>query len=425
MIIKNGLVWEESGSFLTKDLHIDSDTHRIAMDSADTADDTIIDASGLYVIPGLVDIHIHGAMGCDFSDGSAEGLLKIAKYLRSCGVTAFCPTSMTLPENQLLTAFASTREIPDDNSHAFIAGIHMEGPFLSPEKKGAQKASYLRAPDIDMFRRLSQACDNKIRIITIAPELSGADAFIREFHSQLKDLIFPHHENEIAQSECCNDKIFAKYWMHNAFLNIDNRKMSKSLGNFRTVREISEQYDLQVLRFFMLNAHYRSPLNFSADLMEAAKNALERITDAAANLKDRKAAAQTETATDAEKELLAQAQEFVKKFEEAMDDDFNTADALAAIFELVKFANTNVSEASSAEFAGALLDTMVKLCDVLGLKAVKTEEILDKEIEDLIAERQEARKAKNFARADEIRDELLAKGIILKDTREGVKWKRA
>ena len=116
--------------------------------------------------------------------------------------------------------------------------------------------------------------------------------------------------------------------MHNAFLNIDNRKMSKSLGNFRTVREISEQYDLQVLRFFMLNAHYRSPLNFSADLMEAAKNALERITDAAANLKDRKAAAQTEAATDAEKELLAQSQEFVKKFEEAMDDDFNTADAL-------------------------------------------------------------------------------------------------
>ena len=192
-----------------------------------------------------------------------------------------------------------------------------------------------------------------------------------DIHAGGEDLIFPHHENEIAQSECCNDKIFARYWMHNAFLNIDNRKMSKSLGNFRTVREISEQYDLQVLRFFMLNAHYRSPLNFSADLMEAAKNALERITDAAANLKDRKAAAQTETATDAEKELLAQAQEFVKKFEEAMDDDFNTADALAAIFELVKFANTNVSEASSAEFAGALLDTMVKLCDVLGLKAVE------------------------------------------------------
>ena len=246
-----------------------------------------------------------------------------------------------------------------------------------------------------------------------------------DIHAGGEDLIFPHHENEIAQSEAANDKPFAKYWMHNAFLNIDNRKMSKSLGNFFTVREISEKYDLQVLRFFMLSAHYRSPLNFSADLMESAKNALERITDAAANLKDRKNAAQTESATDAEKELLTQSHEFVKKFEEAMDDDFNTADALAAIFELVKFANTNVSEASSAEFAGTLLDTMVKLCDVLGLKAVKTEEILDKEIEDLIAERQEARKAKNFARADEIRDELLAKGIILKDTREGVKWKRA
>ena len=246
-----------------------------------------------------------------------------------------------------------------------------------------------------------------------------------DIHGGGQDLIFPHHENEIAQSECLTGQVMAKYWLHNGFITINKEKMSKSLGNFFTVREISEKYDLQVLRFFMLNAHYRSPLNFSADLMEAAKNALERITDAAANLKDRKAAAQTETATDAEKELLAQAQEFVKKFEEAMDDDFNTADALAAIFELVKFANTNVSEASSAEFAGALLDTMVKLCDVLGLKAVKTEEILDKEIEDLIAERQEARKAKNFARADEIRDELLAKGIILKDTREGVKWKRA
>ena len=170
-----------------------------------------------------------------------------------------------------------------------------------------------------------------------------------DIHAGGEDLIFPHHENEIAQSECCNDKIFAKYWMHNAFLNIDNRKMSKSLGNFRTVREISEQYDLQVLRFFMLNAHYRSPLNFSADLMEAAKNALERITDAAANLKDRKAAAQTDTATDAEKELLAQAQEFVKKFEEAMDDDFNTADALAAKLGAKGVKNIAVYDASKTD----------------------------------------------------------------------------
>ena len=201
--------------------------------------------------------------------------------------------------------------------------------------------------------------------------------------------------------------------------------MSKSLGNFRTVREISEQYDLQVLRFFMLNAHYRSPLNFSADLMESSKNALERITDAAASLKDHKDNAQAADLTEQEQALLAEASGFVKKFEEAMDDDFNTADALAAVFELVKFANTNVTEESSKAFAAGLLELLVKLCDVLGIIAVKKEEILDKEIEDLIQERQEARKAKNFARADEIRDELLAKGIILKDTREGVKWKRA
>ena len=245
-----------------------------------------------------------------------------------------------------------------------------------------------------------------------------------DIHAGGEDLIFPHHENEIAQSECCNGKIFARYWMHNAFLNIDNRKMSKSLGNLRTVREISEQYDLQVLRFFMLNAHYRSPLNFSADLMEASKNALERIVEAASRLNDRKANAAKE-ASRREQELLKEAEGFVTKFEEAMDDDFNTADALAAVFELVKYANTNVTEESSAAFAGGLLDELVKLCDVLGLIVVKKEEILDKEIEDLIAERQEARKAKNFARADEIRDELLAKGIILKDTREGVKWKRA
>ncbi|MDO4519903.1 MAG: cysteine--tRNA ligase [Eubacteriales bacterium] len=246
-----------------------------------------------------------------------------------------------------------------------------------------------------------------------------------DIHAGGEDLVFPHHENEIAQSECCNGKTFARYWMHNAFLNIDNKKMSKSLGNFRTVRQISEQYDLQVLRFFMLNAHYRSPLNFSADLMEASKNALERINDAAAKLKDIVDANQAVVITDAEKALLPEIQKFVEKYETAMDDDFNTADALAAIFELVKFANTNANGQSSAEFAGELLKTIEKLCDILGLIAVKKEEILDKEIEDLIAQRQEARKAKNFARADEIRDELLAKGIILKDTREGVKWKRA
>ena len=246
-----------------------------------------------------------------------------------------------------------------------------------------------------------------------------------DIHAGGEDLIFPHHENEIAQSECCNGKIFARYWMHNGFLNIDNRKMSKSLGNFRTVRQIGEQYDLQVLRFFMLNAHYRSPLNFSADLMEAAKNSLERILEAAGKLSDRKDNGAAENITEEELALLKEAEGFVTKFEAAMDDDFNTADALAAIFEFVKFANTNVDENSSREFAGGLYEELFKLSDVLGLKIEKKEEILDKEIEDLIQERQAARKAKDFKRADEIRDELLKKGIILKDTREGVKWQRA
>ena len=246
-----------------------------------------------------------------------------------------------------------------------------------------------------------------------------------DIHAGGEDLIFPHHENEIAQSECCNGKTFARYWMHNAFLNIDNRKMSKSLGNFRTVREISAQYDLQVLRFFMLNAHYRSPLNFSAELMESSANALERIVTAASRLKDIRESAAGKELRDDEKELLEEAKGFTAAFEEAMDDDFNTADALAAVFELVRFANIRAGEENSAAFADSLLGQLTTLCDVLGLIVEKEEEILDKDIEALIEERQAARKAKDFARADAIRDELLAKGIVLKDTREGVKWSRA
>ena len=246
-----------------------------------------------------------------------------------------------------------------------------------------------------------------------------------DIHAGGEDLVFPHHENEIAQSEAANGKEFAKYWMHNAFLNIDNKKMSKSLGNFRTVREISEQYDLQVLRFFMLSAHYRSPLNFSADLMEASKNGLERIVNAAQNLKFRMKNVQTEAITEAEKQAFARTQEFVKEFEDAMDDDFNTADAVAAVFDLVKYINTNTSEESSNEYLSLLLGRLVKLCDVLGLIVDKEEEILEEDIEKMIEERQAARKAKYFAKADAIRDELLAKGIILEDTREGVKWKKA
>ena len=237
-----------------------------------------------------------------------------------------------------------------------------------------------------------------------------------DIHAGGEDLIFPHHENEIAQSECANGKTFANYWMHNAFLNIDNRKMSKSLGNFFTVREISEKYDLQVLRLFMLSAQYRSPLNFSADLMEASKNSLERIRTAAEHQAD---------CLKEEKQNQAAVEELVQKFETAMDDDFNTADAISAIFEIVRLSNSTISEASTKAYVSYVKETMDKLCDVLGIITEKKEEILDSEVEDLIAKRQQARKDKNFALADEIRGQLLDMGIILEDTREGVKWKRA
>ena len=246
-----------------------------------------------------------------------------------------------------------------------------------------------------------------------------------DIHAGGEDLIFPHHENEIAQSEACSCKEFSHYWMHNAFLNIDNRKMSKSLGNFFTVREIGEKYDLQVLRLFMLSAHYRSPLNFSAELMEASRNSLERIQNAVGNLNHLLANASAEELTEEEKELVSQLSSYEEKFDAAMDDDLNTADALAAIFELVRFANTHAGEESSKAFLSALKEKIVSLSDVLGLIAEKKEEMLDADIEALIEERQAARKARNFARADEIRNELLSKGIVLEDTREGVKWKRA
>src|SRR5699024_723479 len=205
-----------------------------------------------------------------------------------------------------------------------------------------------------------------------------------DIHAGGEDLIFPHHENEIAQSECCNGKPFARYWLHNAFLNIDNRKMSKSLGNFFTVREISEKYDLQVLRFFMLNAHYRSPLNFSAEIMESAKNSLERILTAADRLKELADKAEGTGLNGREKELLEQMKEYRNKFEAAMDDDLNTADAIAAVFELVKFANTECGEENSKEYLQTVREEIVSLCDILGLKAERREEVLDEEIEALI-----------------------------------------
>ena len=241
-----------------------------------------------------------------------------------------------------------------------------------------------------------------------------------DIHAGGEDLVFPHHENEIAQSEAANGTELARYWMHNGFLKINNEKMSKSLGNFFTVREIAEKYPLQVIRFFMLSAHYRSPLNFSAALVEASKNGLERILSAVDRLKSISG-----TEGEVDKAVADEMDAFVKKYEAAMDDDLNTADAISVIFELVKYANVNVTEESTKATVELVLNTVTKLCDILGIITEKKKEILDSDIEALIEERQAARKAKNFARADEIRDQLSDMGIILEDTREGVKWKRA
>jgi cysteinyl-tRNA synthetase len=247
-----------------------------------------------------------------------------------------------------------------------------------------------------------------------------------DIHAGGEDLVFPHHENEIAQSEAANGKEFARYWMHNAFLNIDNKKMSKSEGNFFTVREICEQFEPQVVRFFMLNSHYRSPLNFSKDLVESAKISLNRITTAIGQLEylQSSGALTREFVSSDEQVVLTEAEALNTKFIDAMDDDFNTADAIAAIFELVKLANTNCKGESSIEFVKNMHDKLVNLCDILGIQTAKEEEILDADIEKLIEDRQTARKNRDFAKADEIRNLLLDKGIVLEDTREGVKWKR-
>ena len=245
-----------------------------------------------------------------------------------------------------------------------------------------------------------------------------------DIHGGGEDLVFPHHENEIAQSEACSGKHFAKYWMHNAFLNIDNKKMSKSEGNFFTVRDISKMYDLQVLRFFMLNAHYRSPLNFSAELMDSAKNSLDRILNAFEKLRDFEKKASGENMTEAERVDFHEIILSKQKFEASMDDDFNTADAIAAVFEIVRVSNSTVNEESTLSYIKHILSVLSKLCDVLGIKTKRKEIILDEDIEKLILSRTKARKNKDFKRADEIRNELLEMGIVLEDTREGVKWKR-
>lgn len=246
-----------------------------------------------------------------------------------------------------------------------------------------------------------------------------------DIHAGGEDLIFPHHENEIAQSEAANGADFAHYWMHNAFLKINNQKMSKSLGNFLTVRGISEKYDLQVLRFFMLSAQYRNPLNFSFDLMDSAKASYERIVNAETKLNDLLKDADDDGLTSNEEAKLEESDKFRIEFEEAMDDDFNTADAITAVFDLVKFINTNANEDSSAQFLTALQEELKKLTDVLGLIIDRNAASIDEDVEELIKEREAARAAKDFKKADEIRDRLLGMGIRLKDTRDGVRWEKS
>lgn len=251
-----------------------------------------------------------------------------------------------------------------------------------------------------------------------------------DIHAGGEDLVFPHHENEIAQSESANDKPFAKYWIHNSFLNIDNRKMSKSAGNFFTLREVAEKFGYDVVRFFMLSAHYRSPVNFSEELMESAKSSLERIQNCKTNLEFYKENNKINSISEEEKVLLVSLPEFEKKFHLAMEDDFNTADAISSIFELVKWINTHINENSSIEFIQKLYTELIKLSDIMGIiykaPAKDVDNLLsDEEIETLIEERNIAKKERDFAKADSIRDNLISQGIIIEDTRQGVRWKRA
>lgn len=246
-----------------------------------------------------------------------------------------------------------------------------------------------------------------------------------DIHAGGQDLAFPHHENEIAQSEARSGKVFSNYWVHNGYININNEKMSKSKGNFFTVRDISEKYDLEIVRFFMLSAHYRNPVNFSDEMLSQAKAGLERLYNAKEKLEFTLSNLSESAMTSQEQSLVAELDGYRAKFINAMEDDLNTADAVSVIFELSKFINSNVNEKSSLEFAKKCLDEFNELTSVLNIVNKTNDDMVDEEIENLIQQRVDAKKNKNFQLADDIRQQLLDKGIILEDTRQGTKWKRA
>lgn len=241
-----------------------------------------------------------------------------------------------------------------------------------------------------------------------------------DIHCGGQDLVFPHHENEIAQSECANDCTFSKYWMHNGYINVDNVKMSKSLGNFKTVREIADVYGYEVIRYFLISSHYRSPINYNLEIIEQCKSALERLYTCRESLDFAiKNAAHIDDDVDLINALNGRREQFI----EAMDDDLNTADGLSAVFELVKDINTKIlDKAVSENVCKTAAKVFDELCGVLGILYNRKSNDLDAEIEALIEKRQEARKNRDFATADKIRDDLKAQGIILKDTPQGVTW---
>lgn len=259
-----------------------------------------------------------------------------------------------------------------------------------------------------------------------------------DIHCGGTDLIFPHHENEIAQSETANGVPFSTYWMHNGFINVDNQKMSKSLGNFFTVRDIVKEFPYEIVRMFLLNAHYRSPINFSKELMESTQKSLERIKNGYRTIKEliekledkvqddaSKITKEQLTSTELASEEISLLSSFMDAFEYSMDDDFNTSGAIAVIFDMVKYANLNLNDSNSILFVKRFSELFVQICDILGVGYLSEEVLLDADIEALIEQRQEARRNKDFALSDKIRDQLLSSGIVLQDTREGVKYKRA